>query len=313
VPLRDDLDKDVRGTYSRLIAAIAALGSTGIGASVTRKSNANETLDLLRAYPRKRLQLHVLEMALSVFRRLLGNAPEYLREINFCRATLTEMHAVLAKASQSIPVTTGMGKMILPDGCQTLDDAADQFLAALAPEELLAFDQSLQKSISRKFRGVGSVCLKPNEKGAAFRELLLAKARDFLDTKLDHSDPATVLFRSRKQSGSAEALLSEAFGEASPQLIPVAGPRPYEMTVLAAPATEDGNRLLDLVHTALPSLELTTSPLPDDICFYREYPQVPLTDLPQLAGHARDAYLLMGSDHPPHARADVAWSPPSPM
>ena len=50
--------------------------------------------------------------------------------------------------------------------------------------------------------------------------------------------------------------------------------------------------------------------LPDDICFYRELPQVPLTDLPQLGGVAREAYLQMGADHPPHARTDVSWQPP---
>jgi serine/threonine protein kinase len=308
-PLRDELDKDVRGIYARLIHAISALGASGLGASVNRKSNAAETLDLLRAYPRKRLQLHVLEMALSIFRKLLGNCPEFLREMNFCRATLNEMNAALAKSSQKASEPSGAGKMILPDGCKDLDAAADQFLAGLAPEDLLDFDQSLQKSITRKFRGLGSVCLKPVEKGAAFRELLLAKARDFLDTKLDHSNPATVFFRSRTQSGTAEMLLVEAFKDAAPGLIST-GARPYEMTVLGAPPGDDGNRLLMLTREALPDLELTAAPLPDDICFYRELPQVPLTDLPQLAGHAREAYLLMGSDHPPHTRMDVPWQQP---
>src|SRR5262249_34390141 len=70
--VREDLDKDMRGAYARMIQAIGALSGTGIGATVTRKSNATEAIDLLRAYPRKRLQLHILDIALSVFRRLLG-------------------------------------------------------------------------------------------------------------------------------------------------------------------------------------------------------------------------------------------------
>ena len=308
-PVRDDLNRDVRGTYARLIQAIGALGASGIGASVSRKSNAAEVLELLRAYPGKRLQLHTLDMALSIFRKLLGNAPEYLREINFCRATLGEMHAALAKASD--PATAGCpGKMILPDGCAGLDDAADQFLAGIAPEDLLGFDQALQKEVKKKFRGVGGVCLKPIEKGPAFRALLLTRAREFLDTKLDHSDPAMVFFRSRTQAGTAESLLGEAFGEAIPELVPTAAERPYEMTVFGAPPGPDGDRLLELVRATLPDLELTAAPLPDDICFYRELPQVPLTDLPQLGGHAREAYLQMGTDHPPHVRTDVPWSQP---
>ena len=56
--------------------------------------------------------------------------------------------------------------MVLPDGCETLDDAADQFLGALAPEDILAFDQALQKDAAKKFRGVANVCLKPDRTDA---------------------------------------------------------------------------------------------------------------------------------------------------
>ena len=209
-PVRTDLDKEVRTNYGRLIQAIGGLSATGLSASVNRKGNAAEAIDLLRSYPRKRLQLHVLEMALALFRRLLGNTPEYLREINFCRSTLNEMHAALAKTSEPIADRSGPCQMILPDNCKDLDEAADQFLAGLAPEDLLAFDKALQKQITRKFRGLGSVCLKPTDKGPAFRDLLLTKAREFLDGKLDHSDPATVFLRSRTLAGSAESLLHEA-------------------------------------------------------------------------------------------------------
>lgn len=306
-PLRDEMEKDVRSSYSRLIQAIGALGSSGIGATVTRKANAAEALDLLRAYPRKRLQMHVLDLALSLYRKLLGNAPEFLREMNFYRATLDEMYAALARSAPPPPVS--VGKMILPDGCDDLNAAADQFLAGLAPEDLLEFEHSLQKALARKFRGLAGVCLKPQEKGPPFRELLLNKAREFLDMRLEFSDPAAVFFRSRTQAGSAESLLVEAFEEAAPGLVPP-GPRPYEMTVLGVPPGEDGRRLLALTRTALPDLELVAAALPEDISFYRELPQVPLTDLPQLGKHAQDAYQVLASDHPPHSRNDVAWQPP---
>jgi hypothetical protein len=201
--------------------------------------------------------------------------------------------------------------MILPDGCADLDAVADQFLAGLAPDDLLAFDRSLQKSIAKKFRGLGYVCLKPVEKGPPFRDLLLRKAREFLDGKLDHSDPATVFFRARGQNGTAQALLSEAFGEAAPRLVPLGAARPYEMLVVSAPEGPDGAQFQALVRTALPDAEMTAAPLPDDICFYREFPQVPLTDLPQLGGYAREAYLQTSGEHPPHARADVLWQVPT--
>ena len=140
---------------------------------------------------------------LAIFRKMLGNTPEYLREINFCRSTLADMHAALAKAIPTSADSAGTGKLILPDGCKNLDEAADQFLAGLAPEDLLAFEQTLQKEVSRKFKGLGGVCLKPLEKGGRFRELLLTRSREFLDGKLDNSDPATMFFRYRTSDGSA--------------------------------------------------------------------------------------------------------------
>jgi hypothetical protein len=205
------------------------------------------------------------------------------------------------------------GKLILPDGCKDLDAAADQFLAGLAPEDLLAFEQALQKETSRKFKGLGGVCLKPVEKGPPFRELLLTRSREFLDGKLDHSDPAAVFFRYRTADGSAEPLIGEAFGEAMPDLTGRSGVRPDEINVLAVPPGPSGDRFRELAAAVLPNVELSPAPLPDDICFYREYPQIDLADLPQLGDYAREAYLQMASaDHPPHARTDVPWQPPGP-
>lgn len=310
-PVRVDLDREVRAMYARLFHAIGGLGGSGLGAMATRRTNAAEVVDVLRGYARKRLQLHVLDLALSLFRKLAGNAPEYLRDISSCRATLSEMHTALAAAGAPAASGAGPGKLILPDGCKTLDDAADRFLADLAPEDLLAFDQALQKDITRKFRGLGSVCLKPLTKGPVFRELLLAKAREFLDAKLDHSDPAAVFFRSKTENGTAQPLLGEAFEEAAPDLVPNVYPRPYEMVVLGVPPGADGDRLKDMAKAVLPETEFVAAPLPDDICFYREYPQLTLADLPQLGEYAREAYRqAAATGAAPHARADVPWQPP---
>lgn len=308
-PVRAELDKDVRGTYARLFQVIGGMG----GLSVRKSSISSEILDLLRVYPRKRLQLHVLDMCLSIYRKLLGNAPEYLREINFCRSSLADMHAALAKNSRPTADLGGVGKLILPDGCKDLDAAADQFLAGLAPEDLLAFEQTLQKEITKKFRGLGSVCLKPLEKGPHFRELLLRRSREFLDGKLDHSDPATVFFRYRPDDNLAEPLLGEAFDEATPDLTTLSGARPLEINVLGLPPGPAGDRFRELASTVLPNGDLTAAPLPDDICFYREYPQLDIADLPQLGEYAREAYQQMTADHPAHSRIDIAWQMPEPQ
>jgi serine/threonine protein kinase len=312
-PVRNDLDREVRSIYGRLFQAIGVLNSvTGLGAIAGRRSSATaEVLDLLRQYPRKRLQLHILDMVLSVYRKLLGNAPEYLREINFCRATLADMHGTLGVTGPTADDLAG-GKLILPDGCATLDDAADQFLAGLAPEDLLAFEQSLQKEITRKFRGLGSICLKAADKGPRFRELLLERSREFLDTKFDHSDPAEVFFRHRTENGTIGPLIGEAFAAAAPKIGSTRDAEPpREVNLLAAPPGPAGERFRELAEEMLPGSHLVAAPMPDDICFYREYPQLEVTDLPQFGEYAREAYQYLAmSDHPPHSRVDISWQPP---
>src|SRR5205823_4687999 len=104
---------------------------------------------------------------------------------------LSDLHAALTRGAP-VGGDAATGKLILPDGCKNLDEAADQFLAGLAPEDLLAFEQALQKETSKKFKGIGGVAIKAAERQPAFRELLLTRSREFLDGKLDHSDPAAL-------------------------------------------------------------------------------------------------------------------------
>jgi serine/threonine protein kinase len=312
-PVRAELDKEVRSTYGRLFQVIGGLGNSGgIGLGVRKGTINAEIIELLRIYPRKALQLQILDLTLSVYRKLLGNAPEYLREINFCRAALADIHAALGKSGGAMAFD-GTGKPILPDGCKDLDAAADQFLAGLVPEDLLAFEKALQKEMSKKFKGLGGVCLKPVEKGPPFRELLLARSREFLDGKLDHSDPATVFFRYRPDEPVAQPLIAEAFDEAAPELVTRGSTKPYEIPILGVPPGPAGERFRKLATSVLRHVELTSAPLPEDICFYREYPQVNLADLLQLGDAAREAFTQVGTaEHPLHSRIDIAWQQPEP-
>jgi serine/threonine protein kinase len=306
-PVLQDMDKEVKTTFGKLIQTIGGLGSWRGGTPTA------EVLDLLRAYPRARLRLQVLDLCLSAYRKLLGATPEYLREIGMCRAGLADMHSALA-AVAGADISTGPGKLILPEGCLTLDDAADRFLAGVNPEDILVFDQSVQKETHKKFRGLAAVCLKPAEKGPQFREMLLTRTREFLDAKLDAADPATVFFRNRTGGPIDHPLIAEAYEEAGPNFTGLLGGKPDEVNILAVPPGSDGDRFRVVVAEALPGIEFTPAPLPDDIAFYREYPRLDMAALPHLGDAGRDAaQVLAASDHPPHARVDITWSPPVEM
>lgn len=301
-PVHAELTKEAKADYSKMLQALAALNEGRWKAAPTA-----DVFDILRKYPRSQLRLTILTLCLSAYRKLLGSAPEYLREVSMCRAGLDGFHAAF-DAGADAGGSAGPGKLILPEGCATLDDAADRFLAGLNPDDVLDFDTRFQKELSRKFRGLAGVCLKPNEKGPVFRDLLTARSREFLDGRLDAADPATVFFRNRTGSQADHPLIGEAFDGAAPDLPGSGGVRPEEVTVLAAPPGADGDRFRKVVSEALPGVEFTTAPLPDDIAFYREYPRLELAALPQLGQVGREAQSALGAEHPPHARADVAWA-----
>jgi serine/threonine protein kinase len=308
-PMYADLTKDLKQAYLRILQLIAALNGGGSW------KNVNELLDLMRTYPRKRLKVDILDLALSTYRKLLGTTPEYLRDIGICRAALNDMHAAIGAGDEAGAVAAGPAKLILPEGCKKLDDAADRFLAGLNPADVLAFDQLLQSEIQKKFRGLAAISLKPLEKGPPFRELLLARSREFLDGKLDAANPAAVFFRNRTGGPEDYPLIGEAFFGAEPDAFRFeGGKRPDEVTILAAPGGEFGAKLRQVVKAALPQAEFTEAELPDDIVFYRECPRIELTDLPQLGENGRAAAeALTASDHCPHSRVDITWTSASPV
>ena len=306
--VRADLHKEVKSTFARLFQLIGGLGG-GSALGAWKAGGTAEALDLLRAYPRSRLRLHVLDLALAIYRKLFGNVPEYLREISYCRTTLGDFHAAVGQAAGSNSELIGPGQIILPEGCPDLDAAADRFLASLNPEEILAFDQELQKETTKKFKGLAAVCLKPQVKGPAFRDLLTAKSRVFLDARLDHADPAAVFFRDRPESSCLPAL-AEAYSKAAPEMAGLVGANPGEMVILAVPPGAAGDRLRAAASAAVLDVDLTPAPLPDDVAFYREFPQLALAGLPQLGEYAREAFQILAAEQPAHSRTDIAWPLP---
>jgi len=308
--LRKGYRQDVRESYARLFQLIGGLGSSsGLpGFGGRRSTLATELLDLLRVYPNKRLKQVIVDAALSLYRGLLNNVPEYVREVGFCRNRLGELGQSLAAPPGGLG-DDGRTTTILPPGCSTLEESADQFIGGLAPDDLLRFDEELQSEIVRKFRAVLNVCLKPN-RSAEFLALLSGNARSFLEARLERTDPATKFLQNYAGS-AAHKILAASFDTAAPDALLLAGQSPMEAAVLASPPGDAGDLVRRLAAEACPGIEFIPALNEDDLVIYRECPRVPLASLPQMGAAARDIYLgQIAADLPPHARIDVAWGSP---
>ena len=292
-----DLEAARPGVADEAAAAFAKLTHLIVSAKATTPDIA----DALRAYPPARLKQLEADAALSLYRGLLANIPEYLREVSFCRARLGELAAGLAAGADGL--APGPGEVILPDGCADLTAAADLFLAALPEDEVLGFDQELQAKIARRFRAVANVCLKP-ARGPEFLELLSSEARAFLDARLPVADAATVFLEQRPGPAGVESL-KKAYAEAAP-VGPTGG---GEAAVLAVPPGEAGDAVRAMAAEAVPGVGFAAAESDDDVVVYRERPRVPLAELPALGPAGREAYAaqLKSDDTPPHARVDMVW------
>jgi hypothetical protein len=284
------------------------VGGSALSLVGRRGSLSAEVRDLLALYPRQRYRALLLAAAMSLFRKLRDGMPEYARDVTYCRDTLAGFADRFAAQAGS-DITAEPGAVVLPVGCDTLDAAADRFIAALPPADLLAFDQQVQADLTRKFRGLVGVCLKA-DRADRFVPLFGDAARAFLDARLEKANPAEALTRYRGSGPECLSVLEDAYLGACPSVVPVSKVR-VEVNLLAAPDGPDGDRLRALVEDANPGVDFLSAALPDDVLVYREYPRLPIADLPQLGPAGESAYAAVAAtDHPPHTRHDVAWTAP---
>ena len=306
--------KDLAATYSRLFQVIGTLStSTGLTSLPGRKATLTyEMYDLLQAYPARRLQYLECNAAALTYRGLLANIPDYVRDVNFCRTRLAEMGQAFADppgGANAFPC----GTLILPAGCGTVASTVTQIVDALPSEDILAYDQALQKDLAKTFRGLANLCLKA-DRTPDFLTLLTARTRAFLDARLETTDPATILLRYQGEGAGLTALLLKAYDGAAPGVGPdpeAAGPGPVEATLLALPSGRAADQVRRALQGVTAGVEFIPAPLANDIAVYREYPRLELAALPQLGPHARDAYRQrLSGDLSPHSRADVRWTAP---
>ncbi len=308
--VRSGIMDEVNAAYTHLAQVLTREGH-GLGLPMIGPRKAlvtAEFLNTLEDYPNKRLRLHILDTTLSIYRRLLGSVPEFVREIGFCRQRLNEFIEMIQTKDPPSPFLTGPGRMILPHGVEGITGAADHFLGSLPPQDILDFETNHQKDIALKFRSLVSVCVS-NQHSTAFLQLMKTQSRLFLDSRIGRMDAASIFFRRRNETATnTPKLLMSSFEEAAPDLTSISGKPQMEATILALPPGPEGERFRQLVDTVLSGVGFIPAANPDDILFIREYPLLPLVELPQMATLSREAYdLQMANDTNPHTRSDLPW------
>jgi eukaryotic-like serine/threonine-protein kinase len=302
-PLARDLSSKASDAYIRLRTFLAP--AKGVGRKP--QFSTAEVLELLRTYPKWRFQSLVLQQASSAFLSLRGHLSDEAREINFCRVRLTELQRLLETPTGAAESEPRAGRLLLPSGCKDLTEAVDGLLARVGPEELLELDGLMQGAIRQEFTALVHICLASANLLKNVEAAMVRTAERFAGVLLGETNAAELFLEQHPDEEDAKNEASNFFDEAQPELAPGHAAGAPAVCVLAAPPGPAGDRFRKLTRDALPEVEVLSAAAEDDIFFYREAPNLPLSELEQLGAVGQDAYRQMSAaeDFTPHTRIDV--------
>jgi hypothetical protein len=268
-----------------------------------------ELVEAVRVYPTLRFQSLLLRRVTETYVNLRSTLNDQLRELHFCRARLGELLRAFEDTSAAPRVENSEvdGRRFFPTGCQSLDETVRQSMATLTDDDLAEFDARVQGLVEQQFSSLVQVCLTPSNLLKNLEELMQREAEAFVEGRLAIADVAEMYLASRQDEAETLADLMDAFEEAAPPFAVPGQTARNETCLLAVPPGPSGERFVELTRLALPEVELATANSADDIIFYREAAELPLTDLEQFGRPGQEAYRQMSArDHfTPHTRNDI--------
>jgi len=306
------LDKELDDEYVTLIRLLSATTQSAMFKGEKRRSQAvTDLVTWLRTWPKKRVQYAINKQVATVYRQMLGNAPEYLREMTLARNRLAELAASLHKTSDGgADAVSANDHPILPIGCKTIPEAADRLIGQLSSSKVREFEEHLQQQIRRIMRGLVNVCLNMNELGAKFRELMISQSKTFIDSLLGQHTPAEEFFRNRPDEQAAQRDILLAYDESTPEPFGPNVRQEDQSLLLGITADEYGKRFKATAADLIPEFQIHDAPSDNEIIFFREYHDLSITDVPQAGALAAEAIRAVKTNEriTPASRTDVVWN-----
>jgi hypothetical protein len=310
----EERTKQAADLYPRLPGLLESLGGGSFWGWGKKQRAAADVLDLLRSYAKLRGQALTGQALSHLYRDLQTNLQKYQRKVECCRGRIAQfLRGFEDPAWGQAHVDLGLGQYLLPAGCRTLGEAAQEILACLAPEELEEINQRVQGLIGRAFETQVHLCTAAADFFKELEEAVLREVTVLAEPPLGRAHAAEIYLQQRGQDDRAVAELAGAFAEAAPELAGARALPEDEVNILAVPPGPEGENFRRLVQQALPHESFIPATSTDDIVFHREVLGLSLTALPQMGPAAAEVYrqFLAAGPHPPHSRTDITdWRPP---
>jgi hypothetical protein len=273
------------------------------------KWNEADAAKHLRHWAVARLRGLVARACASIYGELIGNLPEYVREVNVTRTILTDLIKQLEATPPRVGLSEGVCRPVFPDGSGTVGEAASRLVKALRPEHLREFENALQARIRHECRGLAAVCTRPKELGPFFLGLMTDQATRFVDTQTPHLPSSQALAMQAKDAAARAAQVSEFVAAAAPPGLGLER-LPPTVTVLGLPDDDASADVRELVQELCHGTDLRVTTSPDDVILLQEARNVAIAALPHLTAELQAAYSA--NERRPatsHARTDISWAP----
>src|SRR5439155_25212004 len=143
-------------------------------------------VELIQSYPTWRYQSLMFQCINNVYVSLRGCLTDQLREINYCRARLTELVSSFQDPfAQGLSEESGRwNRFVFPAGFRNLTDATKQMLESITPDQLGELDALVQKQLQRQFQGLMYVCLASANLLTNVEETMQHEAEAFVESRL---------------------------------------------------------------------------------------------------------------------------------
>jgi serine/threonine protein kinase len=268
----------------------------------------NALLDLLYRWAVSRIDALLARACANVYRVLVGNLPEFVREFNTLQSQLDAYVRQLDDAPPRGLSGAGVCRPIFPDDAGTITEAAARLVGSLDPKERRDFDTSLQARIRHECRGVVHACARMRDQAATFRGVLLDQSMKYLERRVPHMRASAALMMCCPGPAALTDKLREHVSSAAPGALgPEPAPNPT-VALLGLPEDEASDRLAAVVRNCFPDQKFRTVTTADDVYIVTEVQNVAPAKLPHLATAAQGPTAADADGVPTaHTRADVSW------
>jgi eukaryotic-like serine/threonine-protein kinase len=202
-------------------------------------------------------------------------------------------------------------RVVLPDGDDQLDHAAEMLLKTVPDVELARLQDMLDRLVIEPRGGLVDLCRTNSDLYRGLFVPMIEQASAFLANTVPAQDVTEVELTSQAaKKGTLEERIQHYLKLAIPQMT---GPGPEEKTFVLVPSTAPGNTFANAVKQVLPkAVSVTVQGQITDLLFCREQGILRTADLTKVIEPCWDDYseAMASVDTSPHSRFDVLeWSP----